>query len=71
MQELGELLVDLGADGARPILALVAGNPARYHIVCVHLMEGDLQLPGNLCMQHQSKLVRFRGSSNSAEGVTA
>ena len=48
MQELWELLVDLGADGPRPILALVAGEPARDHIMRVHLMEREIYLLGHL-----------------------
>lgn len=56
MQELGQLFVDLGADGARAILALVAGYPAGDHIVRIHLMKGHLQLFGNLYIARSSRL---------------
>ena len=43
LEVLREVLVDLGADSARAVLALLAGDPARHAIVRVHLVEGHLQ----------------------------
>ena len=48
MQKLWELLVDLGPDCPGAVLPLVAGNPAGYHVVRVHLVEWDVNLLGNL-----------------------
>ncbi len=54
-EELGQVLMDLGADGSRAVLPLLASLPHGDDVVCVHLVERHVQRLCHLLRQLQSQ----------------
>ena len=70
LEVLREVLVDLGADSARAVLALLAGDPARHAIVRVHLVEGHLQPLRYLRRGNQRAQQLSAGSSRACHSAS-